>query len=184
MQKLAHGAVAHAELAGDLVVAAALELAQHERVALALGQRLHGIQRRAEVLAALEGLVGALDPVEVLVELLVGPAVLAQQVEGGVVGDAVEPGTQVEVGVLARHRLVGAEERLLDRVLGPAGRQQARAVREQGLAIALDDCLERRGMTRAYEIDEAIVALGAHESCAGEPGRLNQPLGRHVVPIG
>ena len=112
------------------------------RVALALGQGLHRVERRAQLLAALERLVGPLHAVEVVVELLVRPAVLAQQVERGVVGDPVEPGPQVEVGVPCDHRLVGAEERLLHGVLGTAGRQHARAVGEQRLAVALDDRLE------------------------------------------
>ncbi len=126
VQQLAHGAVAHAELVGDLVVAAALERLENDRAALALGQLLHRGHHRAQPLAALERLGRGLDAVDLLAHLLVVEAVLAQEVQRRVVRDPVQPRPQVQLGVARVDRAVGAEEGLLDGVLRPARREQPR----------------------------------------------------------
>src|SRR5206468_3327278 len=53
VQELAYGAAGHAERDSDLLVRAALELAQHDRVALAVREVLDGADHGADVLLLL-----------------------------------------------------------------------------------------------------------------------------------
>src|SRR5436305_182990 len=85
---------AAADRARDLLVRAPLELAEDDRVPLALGQFLHRSDELADSLALLDGLRRLDDAVEVVGDLVVAPPVLAQQVQGCVVRDAVEPRPQ------------------------------------------------------------------------------------------
>src|SRR6185312_1080671 len=167
-----------------LVVALALQLALDERVALPRGQRVDRGHGQAELLAALERLVGPLDAVEVLAELVVRPAVLAQQVQRRVAGDAVQPRAQVEIRLVAGHRLMGAEEGLLNGILGAGRGQDAGAVGQQRAPVTVDDRLEGRGVAGAHEVDQPRVALRTQQRGAREACGLDQPSWRHVVPIG
>ena len=81
VQKLPHRAAGHPERSGDLLVRASLELTQHHRVALALGQALHGEDQLANTLFLLHGLRRLHHAVEVLRDLVVRPAVLAQEIQ-------------------------------------------------------------------------------------------------------
>ena len=99
MEQLAHRAVADAEGERDLLIAQPVDLAQQDRVTLALRKRLDGRHRGPQPLPQLERLVGPLHAVHVLVELVVAPAVLAQKIQRSVVRDPVEPRAQVQVRV-------------------------------------------------------------------------------------
>ena len=174
----------HAEGERDLLVAATLELAQQDGVALALRERLDRHQHVAQPLAALERLVGPLDAVDALVQLVVAQAAVAQSVERRVVRDPVQPGPQVELRAVAVHRLVGLHERLLHHVLGALRRQQARHVAHQRAAVALDDRLEGRLGPGADEVHQALVRLRGEHGPAGQPGWVKERSRGHGPVIG
>ncbi len=95
VHELAHRAGAQPELAGDLVLAAALDRDRQQRLALARRQRREPLQRLAHDGAALELVVGRVGDLQRLLDLLVVVAGLAQQVQARVVRDPVQPRPQL-----------------------------------------------------------------------------------------
>jgi hypothetical protein len=158
VDQLAHRAAAEPELAGDLLVAAALELAQDERPALPAWQRADRGHDAAQALAPLMRLLGALLTVQLFGERH-GVAVVAQLPQRGVDRDAMDPGAEAARGAVPDERLVGVEQRLLDGVLGPVLGQDAAARAKQRAAVAADQRLERLVATRGGELDQPLVAL-------------------------
>ena len=172
------------DLIGDLRVAAALELAEDHRVALALGQRLDGLEHRPEAVSALGHLVRAVGGGRQRLDVLVRPPVLPQRVQRRVVDDPVQPRPQVDAGVVAAQRGEGVEEGLLEDVLGPRRRQQPRAVAQERAVVAVDDRLERAVVPGAGEVDQPLVGLHAQQRPPGQPGRLDQQPRRQAACLG
>ena len=97
VEVLAGAAGGHAERRGDLLMRTTFDLAQQERVTLHGRQRLDGGERLAQLLAQLDDIGGLGGAGTILVQrhaLVLGRA---QDVERGVVGDAVEPGLQCQL---------------------------------------------------------------------------------------
>src|SRR5436305_1120034 len=174
VEELPDRAVGDSQCRPDLLVGAALELTQDDRVALALGKVLDGANHLADPLALLERLRRLDHAVEVLRDLVVVPAVLAQEVQRRVVRHAVQPRLQGELGLVAADRPVGLEERLLDGVLRAAGREQALAVAQEGAPVAADDHLEGALVARAHEVHQPGVALRVQERTSGQAGGFDQ----------
>ena len=97
VEVLAGSALGHAERQGDLLVRAAFDLAQQQRVALRRGERLDGGERLAQAFAQLNDVSGLRGAGTILVQHLAIVLGRAQDVERGVVGDAVEPGLQCQL---------------------------------------------------------------------------------------
>ena len=137
----------HVERGGEVGVRHAVDLAHQQRRALLLGQAADVGDQPAQVLAAL----GLLDRVvqrlaRDLEDLGGGRDRAAQVVDAAVVGDAVEPRAHVHLAVVGAQRAVGADEHVLQHVLGVlarAGAQHLAHVGEQPLAIAVVDRPER-----------------------------------------
>jgi hypothetical protein len=150
----------YAQRGGDLLVRAALELAQQQRVALRAGERRDRRQQLVEPLAPREHLLGRFAGAR-------GPAVRerliaarAQDVEGRVVRQAVEPRPQLQRPVVrCAQRRVRVGQRLLDGVLGAVGAQQPGAVAHERGPVALDDRGQGRLVPGTGQLDEASVGL-------------------------
>ena len=181
IQELAHGAVAHAELRGDLVVAPPLHRLQHDRVTLALRQVLDGGDHAPQPLAQFEDLRRRFHAVDLLAHLLVVEAGLPEQVQGRVVGDAVEPRAEVELGIACVDRSVRAEEGLLHGILRACRREDPRAVAEQRPAVAVHDRLEGALVAVAGQVDEPRIRLGSQQCGARVAGGLDEALRGHAV---
>ena len=103
---------------GDLLVRAALELAQEQRVALGGRERMHGADDAAKPLAVLDLRFDARhDLLSLVVVERRNVALAAQDVERGVVDDPVEPGLQVDGAFVGHKGGVGAREPLLHDIL-------------------------------------------------------------------
>ena len=121
MDQLADGACAQRQHAGDLGVAAPLELPLDDRIALTRGQLPHCRYERGQVLLLVEHVLGSIDAVHLLDQgLMLVLAVVAQAVEGAVSDHPQEPGPGLDPRV-GRQRVAPALERLLNDVLGPVG---------------------------------------------------------------
>nr|WP_228430599.1 hypothetical protein [Baekduia soli] len=179
-EALARGPGADAERGGDLLVRAALELAQHEGGALALGEVVHGGERLAQALRALEGGVRAVGGGGVLgVERnLVADG--AQHVQGRVVGDAVQPGAEMTHLVGPRQGVVDTDQGLLDGVLCACRPDDPRAVAQQRGAVAVDDGREGGLVAVDGQLGEPLVALQPQERGARQTRRVAQQMG----PVG
>src|SRR5262249_17455944 len=83
----------------------------------------------------------------------------AQMVDAAVVGDAVEPRAQDDRAVVGAQRRVGAQEHVLEGVLGVRARpgQHLPRVREQALAVAVMNDAERLLAARAKQSHELVV---------------------------
>jgi hypothetical protein len=133
----------------------------------------------SQPLAALERLIGPLHAVEALVERLLRQRAVTQPVQRRVVGDPVEPGAQLELGVVAADRLVGVDEGLLDGVLGALARQYPPDVAGERAPVTLDDRLERRLVARADQVHEALVGLAREHRLAAEARGMEKRPGGH-----
>ncbi len=175
VEELADGAVAGAETAGDLLIAAALELAHHERVALAFGQRLDRRDHLAELLAPLDLVV--FDESR-RVDTAVGrPGVggpIAEQVHGRVVRHRVEPRADVAHLVSSGQRRVRPDERVLDSLLGVAVADDPGAVGDQRAPVADHDQLERGLRPLGDELRQPLIGL-LFQNRAPQPRTRQQP---------
>nr|WP_228430995.1 hypothetical protein [Baekduia soli] len=151
---------------GDLLVAQRVDLAQQERGALGLGQRLDVGDELAELLAVVD-LVGGRRAVlgEVDVHgVHADRRLLAQVVQAAVARDAVQPRPHVDRAVVGEHRVEGGGEDLLQHVLGVlAGAEHVPAEREQAGLVAADERLVGRLVAAPGQGDQALVALQAQE---------------------
>ena len=159
--ELADRAGAHAEVGRDPLVAVAVDRVPDDHLALLGRQRADRSDHAAEALAGGDHLVGPLDAVEPLRELVQPGLRIARDVERRVVRDPVEPRPQRRRHprvVVARQRRVGVDERLLHGVLGRrAGGDEATAVAQQRRSVALDDRRERLLVAGVRERDQPLV---------------------------
>ena len=95
VQQRTHRAATDAKRERNLVVRPALELAQHDRVALALGKAVYGGEHFIEPLPPFEHLIGTFGSRVLGVKRLVLRRAVAKGVQGSVVGDPVQPGPQL-----------------------------------------------------------------------------------------
>ena len=110
---------AHADDVADLLVGEIVELGEHERRALILGEASQVDEQLAQVLAGLHLLGEPVGDVGESVGLGQGPLALrAQRADALVARDRVEPRPQRDRLIGAAQPAVGGEEGLLDRVLG------------------------------------------------------------------
>ena len=166
MQRLArleyerfHLVLAHADHIADVLVREVAQLRENERRALVVRQPAEVDEQLAQVLAALDldgQVVGRRHRfVEVVGRL---PAPRPQHREAAVAGDGVQPRPQLDRLVGVDEVAVGAEERVLDRVLGLVGRAEHVAAEGQDAAmVALVDLLEGGLRSRAHQGDEPLV---------------------------
>ena len=148
-----------AERRGQVGVAHAVDLAHQERGALLLGQSPHVGDEPAQVLAPL-GLVHRVEQrlARHLEDLARRRHGAAKMVDAAVVGDAVEPGADVDVALVAPQRAERADEDVLQDVLGVLARvagQHLPHVGEQALAVALierAECLVRPGTEQGDQL--------------------------------
>ena len=102
----------------------------------------------------------------------------AQVVDAAVVGDAVQPGAQVDVALVGAQRAVGADEDVLQHVLGVlarAGAQHLAHVGEQPLAVAVVDDAERLVAAGAEQREQLLVGAQAQQRRAErQPGQAHR----------
>jgi hypothetical protein len=93
----------------------------------------------------------------------------AQLVDAAVVGHAVQPGAQRHRAVVLAQGAVGAQEHVLQGVLGvgPRARQHLARVGEQPLAVAVVDDAERVVVAHPEQRDQLVVAAQAQERTGG-----------------
>jgi hypothetical protein len=178
------GAVGDAKGGGDLLVAVSGEGGAEDDLALHVGEGGHVGEGVAQVQAAGEigldddGGLGAGDAVEVQREAAAGAGGVTGEVDGGVVGDAVEPGTELAHGGAAAQGGPGLQEGLLDDVFGAAvGDGDAPAVAQKGPAIAVDEGLEGAVVPSASHGEESLVGLRGQQAggCLGTHGWVSSP---------
>ena len=193
-----------AERLGELRVAQAVHLAHEQRRALLLGQPADVGDQAAQVVAALGvGRRVVQRPARGLEEVDRGRHGLAQMVDAAVVRDAVQPGAQRHRAVADAQRGVGAQEDVLQRVLGVLARaaEHLAGVDEQPLAVAVVDDAEGRVVAGAEEGDELLVGSQPQQrrrdrdpvECGGcsersglhvrIPVNCNRQIGREVVRL-
>ena len=191
-----------AERLGELGVAQAVHLAHEQRRALLLGQPADVGDQAAQVVAALRVDRRVVQrPARGLEEVDRGRHGLAQMVDAAVVRDAVQPGAQRHRPVVDAQRGVGAQEDVLQRVLGVLARaaEHLAGVDEQPLAVAVVDDAEGRVVAGAEEGDELLVGSQPQKrrrdrdpvECGGcsersglhvrIPVNCNRQMGREVV---
>jgi hypothetical protein len=145
---------------GELGVTEALELAHEQGRALLLGQPPHVRHQPAQVLAPLSLLegVGQRRPADV-VHVRRGGRRPAQLIDAAVVRDAVQPGAQRDRTVVGPHGAVGAQEDVLQRVLGVGARagQHRAHVGEEALPVTVVDDPEGFVVAGPEERHELVV---------------------------
>ena len=158
----------------ELGVAEPLELAHQQRRALLGRQAPHVLDELADVLAPLGLGNGVAQRRVVTLEDLAGRhRRTAQLVDAAVVGHAVQPRPQRHRALAGPQRRVGAQEDVLQRVLGILARsaQHLTGVGEQPLAVAIVDRPERVVVAAAEERDELLVRPQARLRAARSPNR-------------
>jgi hypothetical protein len=166
-------------------VGVALERVADDHLALLRGQRGDRPDHAPYAVALLHHLVRARDAVERLGQRLQPGLRVPRDVERRVVGDAVEPRPE-------RHRRVGGagqrrirvDERLLQRVVGRRGRQEALAVPLQRRPVALDDRGERLLVARPRERHETLVRRPEEDPGPRPARRRARRGGRRKRPPG
>jgi hypothetical protein len=129
------------------------------------------------VVALLHHLVRAGNAIERLGQRLQPCLGVPRDVERGVAGDAVEPRPEGHRrACVAGERRIGVDERLLQRVVGRRGRQEALAVPLQRRAVALDDRGERLLVARPRERHKPLVGRPM-EDPGPRPARRPAPRG-------
>ena len=151
---------------GDLVVAERVDLAQQQRRALRLGQRLDVLEQLADRLAALDVLDRGLAVVgEVHVHRVDADRLLAaQMVQRAVARDPVQPRAHVDRALVGEQRVERGREDLLQHVLGVLlGGEHVPAEGEQARLVAGDERLIGGLVALAGQRDEPLVALQAQQ---------------------
>lgn len=126
---------------GDLLVGAALELMQHQRLALLAGKGQDVVHEHIELSPARDLLGGAKHKFTrgSIVHERLGWAAPADRIQAAVASNLVEPGTAVDGAVVGPNGFVGGGKRVLENVLGVlAGAQYAPAEGEE-LALVTGD---------------------------------------------
>ena len=155
---------------GQLGVGEPVELAHEQGGALLLGQALDVLHQAAQVLPAHHlglGVVGRWA--RQLVDLGRRRDRAAQVVDAAVVRDAVEPGAQGHRPVVVAQRAVGAQEDVLQDVLGVRARRSQHLARvgEQALAVAVVDGPEGVVVAHPEERHELVVGTQPQQRTVG-----------------
>ena len=179
VQVLAGPARRHTKGDSDLVMRTTLELPQQQRVALRGRERLNRGERLAQPLAQLHDVRRLGDAGAILVQHLLVVLRRPQDVERGVVCDAIEPGLQHQLSIRCLHGSVGVDERLLHRVFRTPRAEQPSAVALQCRSITVDDCRKCRIVALASEGHEPVVVLKAQQRRASQAGRVLEQAGLH-----
>jgi cytochrome c-type biogenesis protein len=166
-----------AQGAGEVGVGHAAELPHQQRRSLLLGEVLDVDDQTSQRLSLLDSCVG-IGPGR-LPEVLDGldgertrPALL---VHAAVMRDPVQPGAECEVASIRAQPPVGANEDLLDGVLGVgrAGGEHLPRIGEHARAVAVVDDAERVLVTGPEQGHELLVGAQPQQRCAEpEPGTL------------
>jgi hypothetical protein len=189
VEQPAHGAVGDAEGCGNLLVAVAGEGGAEYDLALQVGEGGHvgegvaQVQATGEVRLEHDGRVGAGDTVKVERETAAIAGGVAGEVDGGVVGDAVEPGAKLAYRGAAAQGGPGLQEGLLDDVFGAAVRDgEAPAVAQKRRAVAVDESLEGAVVSGAGHCGESLVGLGGQQAggCLGTHAGASPMLERRT----
>ena len=174
----------------------AAELVGDERDPLALGQALELADEVAQVVGAHDLLVrvGAGVVQHRRVDLEVGRAHrAAQHVERAVAHDGEEPGLERHLAAVGAQGGQGADEGVLDDLLGVVVRAAEHLARVAGepLLVARVDRVEGAVVARAHEVDELLVGGGPvgggvkedrHDSRLRPDGLSSQPPEGHTWP--
>jgi hypothetical protein len=163
VNELAHGAVAHSELAGQVRLLTPIDDRRQQRGALAVRERRDSGQGLVEQRPALEVLLGVAGYWKLFAELglVSGPA--TEHVNRGVVGDAVKPGANLADVGSAAQRAPGLQERLLHGVLSAGVVDEPPAVSPQLAPVAFAEGLERPFMTRPSQSHQSPIGLRAQQ---------------------
>ena len=168
--------------ARELLVAAALELAPHERGALGARQALDRAQRACEALALFDDLEGRRRAARQLGRQRRGRLRRAKVVVAAVAHDREQPRLDVDRHLAADDRAMRAHEPVLDGVLGQAGVASTarRRVADESRAVAGDELGEGRLVAAGGGEQEGVVGALSHQemgrtpqggSCAATTGR-------------
>ena len=143
------------------------ELAHEQRRALLIGQPAHVRDQPPEGLALVRLRDRVVDGrAQKLDHLRRRRRGAAQLVDAAVVRDAVEPGPERQLAVIGPQAGVGADEDVLERVLGVLpDRQHLAGVREQPLPVAVVDHAERLVVARPEQRHELLVGAQPKEWC-------------------
>ena len=148
---------AHADHLGDLLVREVGQLCQHERRALIMGQALDVRDQRPQIGPRLHLLAQPLRRQARRVDVGLEPA-SAEQREAAVARDRVQPRPEVRRRPALAQRPVGAQEGLLQRVLGLlASAHHVAAEAQQGAVVAVVEDLERPLVARRCHVREPAV---------------------------
>ena len=107
-------------------------------------------------------------------------------VDAAVVGHPVQPGAQVHLALVRAQRAVGADEHVLQHVLGVlprAGAQHLPHVGEQPLAIAVVDRAERVVAARAEECEQLLVRAQPEQGGPSGVGPERLVRGLRKLPL-
>ena len=139
----------HSGLSGDFRIREALQLAQDHDLVLPLREAAECPVEDGELLAPLEGGIGAgvgrgeLFPAALLDRHLPSPLNASQLIDAGVLCDLVDPGFEGDRAVARAHPAQGRYEDVLDYVLGAAVvPDDAQHIREDAPAVALIELSE------------------------------------------
>ena len=175
-----------AQLAGELVVAEPVQLPPQQRVPLRRRERGDVGQQALDRVALLEHRVRCRREHALRHVGVVGhrrEARAAELVQAAVADEPVQPGGEADGRVVAAERAMGADQRLLDDVLGELATapEDARGVPLEPLRVALVDELER-GLVAVPQARRAASLAGRASAPRRSPGdastlasRLQQP---------
>jgi hypothetical protein len=174
---------------GEVGVGHAVHLPHEQRRALLLRKPADVLDQAREVLAPLRLLDGVAQRLaRELEDVGRRQDRAAQVVDAAVVGDPVEPGTDVDVARVGPQGSVRAHEHVLQEVLGVLPRaapQHLAHVGEQALAVAVVDDAERLVAPGAEERQQLIVRAQAQQRHpdrpAALPGRCTHCRGFHPL---
>ena len=165
-------AVAHAEGLGDLLPRVAVELRQHERLALVLRQRGDEREHPSRLRSRLRLPLGRARCRDGLGQIRAGAAV-GEDTQRAAVGGDVEPRAQLSDLRPRAQRGPSREERLLDRIARAGLADDARAAARELRPVAAHDLLEGGWVPGPAQRDEPVVGLGAEENGGkGAHGRV------------
>src|SRR5438067_1172787 len=95
-----------------------------------------------------------------------GQPLLPLQADGGVDGDAVQPGEQLRLALEAVQRLIGVEEGLLDDILGVVGVVDQSIDRVIKAVLVAPDQLAKSCRSPLQTLSDKPLVVGAHGSLA------------------
>jgi hypothetical protein len=189
VEEAPHGSVTDAQRSGHLLVAvpgkcgAKDDLALHVRKGSHVGEGLAQVQAAGEVGLEDDGSLGTGDAVEVKRKAAAVASTVASQIDGGVVGDAIEPRAELAHRSATAQCGPGLKERLLDDIFGAAvGDGNTPAVAQEGPTVALNEGLEGAVVAGAGHRRESLVGLRGQQAggCLGTHGGASPMLERRT----